>query len=111
MRALLSDRRRPRNLGRKDGEASGAGTHTGTGFAGMKDVATLIVGIGLLAMGLGLLWPWVERLGLDRLGMGRMPGDIHIDHGDTHLHLPLGTSALIAAVVAIPVLFWKHSLG
>lgn len=77
----------------------------------MKDAATLVIGIGLLAMGLGLLWPWIERLGLDRLGLGHMPGDLHYDAGDTHLRLPLGTSALIAAVVAIPLLIWKHGLS
>lgn len=77
----------------------------------MKDAATLIIGIGMLATGLGLLWPWIEWLGLDRLGIGRMPGDIHIDSGDIHLHLPLGTSALVAALVAIPLLIWKHGLG
>jgi hypothetical protein len=76
----------------------------------MKDAATLVIGIGMLAMGLGLLWPWIERLGLDRLGLGRMPGDIHLDSGDMHFRLPLGTAAVIAAVVAAPLLLWKHGL-
>lgn len=77
----------------------------------MKDAGTLIVGIGLLAMGLGLLWPWIERFGLDRLGMGRLPGDLHYDSGDMRLHLLLGTSTVIAILIAIPLLLWKHGLN
>lgn len=77
----------------------------------MKDAATLVIGIGMLAMGLGLLWPWIEHLGLDRLGLGRLPGDIHLDSGDMHFRLPLATSAVIAAIVAVPLLIWKHGLS
>lgn len=76
----------------------------------MKELAAFALGVGMLATGLGLLWPWLERLGLDRWGLGRMPGDMMIDHGDVHFRLPLGTSALIAAALAVPVLIWKHGL-
>jgi hypothetical protein len=74
----------------------------------MKDAAALLFGIGLLATGLGLLWPWLERLGLDKIGLGRLPGDLHFDSGDMHFHLPLGTSVLVAVLIAIPLLIWKH---
>jgi hypothetical protein len=77
----------------------------------MKELASLVLGIGLLATALALLWPWIEWFGLDRLGVGRLPGDIHIDHGDVHFRLPLGTSALIAALIAVPLLIWKHGLS
>ncbi len=77
----------------------------------MKDVATLMIGIGLLAMGLGLLWPWIERLGLDRLGLGHLPGDLHYESGDMHLRLPLGSSAVIAAMIAVPLTVWKYGLN
>ncbi|NIO39908.1 MAG: DUF2905 family protein, partial [Burkholderiales bacterium] len=33
-----------------------------------------LVGIGLALVLTGLLWPWLSRLGL-----GRLPGDIHIE--------------------------------
>ena len=108
MCALLSDRQGPRNWAFKD-ESKRAGTGIGNGMP-MKEMAALALGVGMLATGLGLLWPWIERLGLDRWGLGRMPGDIMIDHGDVHFHLPLGSSALIAALLAVPVFIWKHAL-
>jgi hypothetical protein len=77
----------------------------------MKDLAALAMGVGLLAMGLGLLWPWIERFGLDRWGLGHLPGDVMIDHGDVHFRLPLGTSALIATLIAVPLLIWKHAVN
>jgi Protein of unknown function (DUF2905) len=89
--------------------AGAAETELGTRT--MKDMAALALGVGLLATGLGLLWPWIERLGLDRLGFGHVPGDIMIDRGDVHFRLPLGTSAVIAAIVAVPLLLWKHGLS
>jgi hypothetical protein len=77
----------------------------------MKELAALALGVAMLATGLGLLWPWIERWGLDRFGLGHLPGDLMIDHGDVHFRLPLGTSALIAALVAVPLLIWKHGLN
>jgi hypothetical protein len=77
----------------------------------MKELGSFVLGIGLLAMGLGLLWPWVERLGLDRLGFGHVPGDILIDQGDLQLRLPLGTATVIGLLVAAPLLLWRQGLG
>jgi hypothetical protein len=73
----------------------------------MKELGGFVLGIGLLAMGLGLLWPWIERLGLDRFGIGQMPGDISIDQGDIHLRLPLGTATVIAVLIAAPLFIWR----
>ena len=40
--------------------------------------ALIIVGLAIAAV--GLLWPWITRLGL-----GRLPGDIFIERDGLHL--------------------------
>ena len=55
---------------------------------------TLIV-IGLSIVALGLLWPWVTRIGL-----GRLPGDIVIERENLRLYVPITTGILISAVLS-----------
>ena len=57
----------------------------------------LILGAVLLLA--GLAWPWLSRLGL-----GHLPGDIHIERENFSFHFPLMTSILVSLVVS--VLFW-----
>ncbi len=76
----------------------------------MKDVAAWLLGVGLLATGMGLLWPWIERLGLDRFGLGHLPGDLDFRHPDFRLHLPL-TSALMIAVSLTALVWLGRHLG
>ncbi|MDX8502712.1 DUF2905 domain-containing protein [Mesorhizobium sp. VK4C] len=55
---------------------------------------TLIV-VGLSVVALGLLWPWVTRIGL-----GRLPGDIVIERENFRLYVPITTGILISVVVS-----------
>ena len=55
--------------------------------------------LGLLVLGLGLVWPW-----LGRLGLGRLPGDIVIERENLRLYSPLATSLL--ASVVLTLLLW-----
>ena len=48
---------------------------------------------------LGLLWPWLTRLGL-----GRLPGDIVIERDNFRLYIPITTSLLISVVLSL--VFW-----
>jgi len=57
----------------------------------------IILGITLLAA--GLLWPLVQKLGL-----GRLPGDIVIERENFRLYIPLGTSILVSVVLSL--IFW-----
>lgn len=50
-------------------------------------------------MAAGLLWPLLEKVGL-----GRLPGDIVIERESFRLYLPLGSSLLISVVLS--VVFW-----
>ncbi|RWD65596.1 MAG: DUF2905 domain-containing protein [Mesorhizobium sp.] len=55
---------------------------------------TLIV-VGLSIVAVGLLWPWVTRIGL-----GRLPGDIVIERENFRLYVPITTGILISGVVS-----------
>lgn len=59
---------------------------------------TLII-IGLVIVAIGLLWPWLSRLGL-----GRLPGDIVVRRGNFTFYAPIAT-ALLASVL-LSVIVW-----
>jgi hypothetical protein len=54
-----------------------------------------LVAIGLVLVVVGLLWPWLSKLGL-----GRLPGDIVIERGNFHFYFPLGTCLIISVVLS-----------
>ena len=59
---------------------------------------TLII-IGLVILALGLLWPLIQKLGL-----GRLPGDIAVEKENFRFYFPIMTSIVISIVLS--VLFW-----
>lgn len=59
---------------------------------------TLII-IGLIIVALGILWPW-----LGRLGLGRLPGDILIQRGSFTIYIPIATGLLVSIVLS--ALLW-----
>ncbi|MDH3661457.1 MAG: DUF2905 domain-containing protein [Alphaproteobacteria bacterium] len=62
-------------------------------------MARLLIILGLTLVVLGLLWPW-----LTKIGVGRLPGDILIDRGSFRLYLPITTSILVS--LALSLLLW-----
>jgi len=62
---------------------------------------TLVI-IGLAIAAVGLLWPWIARLGL-----GRLPGDIFIQRGGFTFYAPIATSIVISVVLSL--LLWLFS--
>ena len=56
---------------------------------------TLII-FGLVIVAIGLLWPW-----LSRLGIGRLPGDIVIERDNVTFYFPIVTALLISAVLSL----------
>ena len=59
---------------------------------------TLIV-IGLVILVVGLLWPYLSRIGL-----GRLPGDIVIERENMTFYFPLMTCLLVSVVLSL--VFW-----
>jgi hypothetical protein len=59
-------------------------------------MARTLVIIGLVVVAVGLLWPW-----LGRLGLGRLPGDIVIERGNSSFYFPIVTCLLISVVLSV----------
>lgn len=55
-----------------------------------------LVAIGLVLVIVGLSWPWLSKLGL-----GRLPGDIIVEHGNFRFYFPLVTCLIISVVVSL----------
>jgi hypothetical protein len=58
-----------------------------------------LVFLGAAIVLVGLAWPWLEKLGL-----GRLPGDIHIERGNSSFHFPITSSIVVSLVLS--ALFW-----
>jgi Protein of unknown function (DUF2905) len=58
-----------------------------------------LIAFGVLLLLAGLLWPWITKLGL-----GRLPGDIHYQKDGFHFYFPLTTCLIISAVLSL--IFW-----
>ena len=57
----------------------------------------IIAGAALLII--GLLWPWIAKLGL-----GSLPGDIAVEKEGFGFYFPVMTSIIISVVLSL--LFW-----
>ena len=62
-------------------------------------MARFLIVLGIAILVLGLLWPYLSKLGL-----GRLPGDMLIERGNFTFYVPLVTCALLSVVLS--VLFW-----
>jgi hypothetical protein len=59
-------------------------------------ISRLLIIFGLVLIALGLLWPWIAKLGL-----GRLPGDIVIEREDFRFYFPIATSLVVSAVISL----------
>jgi Protein of unknown function (DUF2905) len=62
-------------------------------------MARFLILLGLVILAVGLLWPFLSRLGL-----GRLPGDIVVQRDNFTFYFPLTTCILIS--VLLSVVFW-----
>jgi Protein of unknown function (DUF2905) len=66
------------------------------------DLQRFLIGLGLVILAGGLLWPLLSRIGL-----GRLPGDIVVQRGSATFYLPLASSILISILLSL--LLWLFS--
>ena len=59
--------------------------------------------IGLCALLLGLLWPW-----LGRIPFGRLPGDILIERDNFRLYLPFTSMLLLSGLISLLVWLFRR---
>jgi hypothetical protein len=62
-------------------------------------MARFLIVLGFAILLIGLLWPYLSKLGL-----GRLPGDIVIERENVTLYIPLATCVLLSLVLSL--VFW-----
>ena len=62
----------------------------------------VLIGIGLMFLAAGFLWPW-----LGKLPIGRLPGDIIIDRPNLKIYIPITTMVIISIIISLLVRFFK----
>lgn len=68
----------------------------------------ILMAIGGLIFLAGAAWTVLDRLGLGRF-FGRLPGDIHVVHGNTTFDFPIGTCIVLSIVLSILLnVFFRH---
>ncbi len=55
--------------------------------------------LGILFILMGLVLPW-----LNKMGLGRLPGDIAIGTDNIKIYFPLGTSILVSVIFSM--IYW-----
>jgi hypothetical protein len=63
-----------------------------------------LIVLGVVLIAVGVLWPLIQRLGL-----GRLPGDIVIERPGFTFHFPIVTSIVVSVVLSL--LLWFLSRG
>jgi len=63
-------------------------------------MARLLIGLGIILVAAGLLWPLIQKLGL-----GRLPGDIVVERESFTVYVPLTTSLLVSVVLTLILWF------
>jgi len=59
-------------------------------------MARLLILAGIVLIAAGIIWLVAERVGL-----GRLPGDIVIERGNVRIYIPLLTMLIISVVLSI----------
>ena len=52
--------------------------------------------LGAVLIALGVAWPWLARLGL-----GRLPGDIHVEREGFSFYFPITTGIIVSLVISL----------
>lgn len=69
-------------------------------------MARFLIILGLAILVMGLLWPYLSRIGL-----GRLPGDIFIERENFSFYFPLMTSIVVSLVLSAALWSSPGDLG
>ena len=59
-------------------------------------MSRFLIVLGLVLIGLGLLWPLLARIGI-----GRLPGDVVVGRGNFTFYFPIVTSIVVSVVLTL----------
>lgn len=65
-------------------------------------MAKWLITVGIVLVVAGLLWPLLSKLGL-----GRLPGDIIVERGNSRFYFPITTSILVSLVLSLVLWFLR----
>jgi hypothetical protein len=68
-------------------------------WVGLTVMARFLIVLGLALLAVGLLWPYLSRIGL-----GRLPGDLVIERDNVTFYFPLMTCLLLSLLFSL--IFW-----
>ena len=78
----------------------GRRTQPPTQYHGLTmDIQRFLIGLGLVILAVGIVWPILSRIGL-----GRLPGDIMYERNGTTFYFPLATCIIVSVILSM--LFW-----
>ena len=60
------------------------------------ELSRVLIGLGLVLIAAGLVWPVLSKLGL-----GRLPGDVVIQRDGFSVYVPIATSILVSIVISL----------
>jgi len=63
----------------------------------------ILITVGLLIALIGLLWPWIIKL-----GFGRLPGDLIIDKPGFKLFAPFTTMIVVSVILSLIVWLFRR---
>jgi hypothetical protein len=58
--------------------------------------------IGVVVLLVGLLWPWLSKIGL-----GRLPGDIRVESDNGFFYFPIVTCIVVSIVISLVLWFLR----
>ncbi len=62
-------------------------------------MSRILIILGIVLLLAGLAWPYLEKLGL-----GRLPGDLYVERDGFRFYFPITTSILISLLITL--IFW-----
>jgi hypothetical protein len=65
-------------------------------------VARWLIIAGVVLIALGLAWPLIAKLGL-----GRLPGDIHVEREGYSFYFPIVTGLVVSVVLSLILWFFR----
>lgn len=74
--------------------------YDGSVAAADNPMQKLLIIIGVILIAIGLLWPFLSRLGL-----GRLPGDIAIEREGFSFFFPITTMIIVSIVLTLIIRF------
>jgi hypothetical protein len=66
-------------------------------------MSRMLIVVGLVIVAIGVLWPWLSRIGL-----GRLPGDIVIQRRNFTFYAPLATGLLVSILLSLALWLFRR---